>query len=160
MRFNKIIILLVFWFLVSSCSFEINSGRDQVILDVQQQVNAWVSMWNEYNLSMVDRLFLTDDRITYFSSEKEGLIKGFEAVREHHTGFGFIEGGKIQDNKLWVEDLQTNVYGSAAVLTGIWYFRRGPENSKDISHGPVTFVYVQEEGEYRLAHLHFSEYEE
>lgn len=160
MRFNKIIILLVLWFLVSSCSFEIDSGREQPIFDAQEQVNAWVSMWNSYDLSMVDKLFLKDERLTYFSSEKEGLIKGFAAVREHHSGFGFIEGGKIQDNKLWVEDLEVNVFSPMAVVTGIWFFRRGPEDSKDISRGPVTFVYVQEEEEYRLAHLHFSEYEQ
>lgn len=158
MKFNKIIILLILCVLIPSCFFEKHTEETQLLLDVQGKVNAWVSMWNEYNLTMVDKLFLTDDRITYFSSEKEGLIKGIEAVREHHAGFGFIEGGKVQDNKLWVEDLQINVYLSAAVAAGIWYFRRGPEGSKEITRGPVTFVYVREEGEFRLAHLHFSEY--
>lgn len=160
MKFNKIIILLIPWIFISSCSFEINSGREQPIFDAQEQVNEWISMWNEYNLSKVDELFLADDRITYFSSEKEGLIKGPEAVREHHRGFGFVEGGKIQENKLWVEDLQANVFSPVVIVTGIWFFRRGPEGSKDISRGPVTFVYIQEEKEYRLAHLHFSEYDE
>ena len=160
MKFNKIIILLGLWFLASSCSFEKHTGKEQPIFDAQEQVNAWISMWNEYNLSMVDKLFLTDDRITYFSSEKEGLIKGIEAVREHHKGFGFIERGKIQDNKLWVEDIQVDEYSKAVVVTGIWFFRRGPESSEDISRGPVTFVYVQEGEEYSLAHLHFSEYEQ
>jgi len=160
MKFNKTIILLILWVFIPSCSFEIDNGREQLILDVQERVNAWVSMWNSYDLSMVDNLFLTDERLTYFSSEKEGLIEGFTAVREHHRGFGFIEGGKIQDNKLWVEDLHVNVYSPVAVVTGIWFFRRGPEGSKDISRGPVTFVYVREEEEYRLAHLHFSEYEQ
>jgi hypothetical protein len=160
MKFTKIIILSVLWVFVLSCSVEKQAGSEQPVFDVQKQANAWVSMWNDYNLSKVDTLFLADDRITYFSSEKEGLIKGFEAVREHHRGFGFIEGGKVQDNKLWIEDFQTNVYESAAIVTGIWYFRRGPEDSKDISRGPVTFVYVQDKEEYLLAHLHFSEYEQ
>ncbi|MGD8535314.1 MAG: hypothetical protein PVF66_05630 [Candidatus Aminicenantes bacterium] len=159
MKFNKIIVLLVLWFLVSSCGFEINSGKEPVF-NAQEQVNSWVSLWNSYDLSMVDKLFLADERLTYFSSEKEGLIEGFGAVREHHRGFGFIEGGKIQDNKLWVEDLQANVFPPVAVVTGIWFFRRGPEGTKDISRGPVTFVYIQEKGEFRLAHLHFSEYEQ
>lgn len=131
-----------------------------MIFNAREQVSSWVSMWNSYDLAMVDKLFLKDERLTYFSSEKEGLIQGFGAVREHHRGFGFIEGGKIQDNKLWVEDLQVNEFPPMAVVTGIWFFRRGPEGSKDISRGPVTFVYVKEEEEYLLAHLHFSEYEE
>jgi hypothetical protein len=28
-----------------------------------------------------------------------------------------------------------------------------------VQHGPVTFVYVQEGEDYRLAHLHFANYE-
>jgi len=55
-------------------------------------------MWNSYDLSMVDTLFLTDDRLTYLSSKMEGVIRGVENVREHHRGFGFVVGGKDQDN--------------------------------------------------------------
>ena len=116
-------------------------------------------MWNSYDLSLVDKLFLQDLRLTYFSSEKEGLIKGIAAVREHHRSFGFVEGGKVQDNKLWVEGLHTNIYRPVAVVTGVWFFRRGPEGSGEITRGPVTFVYVQDGKEYRLAHLHFADYE-
>lgn len=122
----------------------------------EQVVGAWVNMWNSYDLSQVDRLFLTDSRLTYFSSEKEGVIKGVEAVREHHRGFGFVEGGKASENKLWVEDLHTADFGSMVVVTGIWYFRRG--GSDKVQRGPVTFVYVQQGDEYRLAHLHFANY--
>ena len=42
-------------------------------------VDAWVSMWNSHDLSMVDRLFLKDSRPTYSSSEKQDIIKGIEA---------------------------------------------------------------------------------
>ncbi|MCP4897998.1 MAG: hypothetical protein GY906_13580, partial [bacterium] len=51
-------------------------------------VSPWVEMWNAYDLDMVDKLFVIDDRVTYLSSEKEGTIVGIEAVREHHRGFG------------------------------------------------------------------------
>ena len=70
---------------------------------VEELVNSWTAMWNSYDLSMVDKLFLQDSRVSYFSSEREGLIKGFDAVREHHAGFGFVEGGKSQENRLWLE---------------------------------------------------------
>ena len=160
MKINKISILLVLLVFISSRNFKENLKVSQPTFNAPKQVELWISMWNSYNLSMVDDLFLKDERLTYFSSEKEGLIQGLPAVREHHRGFGFIDGGKVQDNKLWVEDLQSSVYSSAAVVTGIWLFRRGPDGSKDISRGPVTFIYVLEEEEYRLAHLHFSEYEQ
>ncbi len=125
------------------------------MFSTEQMIGAWVDMWNSYDLTQVDKLFLTDAKLTYFSSEKEGVITGIEAVREHHKGFGFVEGGKPSENKLWVEDTRTDDFGSAVVVTGIWYFRR---SSGQILRGPVTFVYVQEGDEYRLAHLHFANY--
>ena len=121
----------------------------------EQIVGAWVEMWNSYDLGQVDALFLTDDNLTYFSSEKEGVIKGIQAVREHHRGFGFVEGGKVSENKLWVEDLHTADFGTAVVVTGIWFFRR---SSGQVQRGPVTFVYVKTGEEYRLAHLNFANY--
>ena len=121
----------------------------------EQMVGAWVDMWNSYDLDRVDELFLGDDNLTYFSSEKEGAIRGIEAVREHHRGFGFVEGGKVQENELWVEDLYTADFGSAVVVTGIWFFRR---RSGQVQRGPVTFVYAKRGKEYRLAHLHFANY--
>lgn len=39
-------------------------------------------MWNSYDLTLVDHLFLADAYVTYFSSEKEGLITGIEALRD------------------------------------------------------------------------------
>ena len=121
-------------------------------------VGRWVAMWNTYDLSMVDSLFLTDSRLTYFSSEKEGLLRGIEAVREHHVGFGFVEGGKDQKNELWVEDLHSQSFGDVATVEGVWYFRNASSDSSTTSKGPVTFVYVFEEHAYRIAHVHFANY--
>jgi ketosteroid isomerase-like protein len=103
----------------------------------------------------VDRLFLQDDRVSYFSSEKEGAVIGIEAVREHHRGFGFVEGGKEQPNKLWVEELQTSAFGPTAVVTAIWFFQR-PDGT--VQRGPVTMVYVKVDKEFRIAHMHFANY--
>ena len=47
---------------------------------VERALDRWVELWNTYNLDMVEELFLTDDRVTYFSSEKRGLIEGYEAL--------------------------------------------------------------------------------
>ena len=57
------------------------------------QLERWVEMWNSYDLDEVNELFLDDPGLTYFSSEKEGVIRGMEAVLEHHRGFGFVPGG-------------------------------------------------------------------
>jgi hypothetical protein len=125
------------------------------MFEVERIVGEWVAMWNSYDLSQIDRLFLTDENLTYFSSEREGAIRGIEAVREHHRGFGFVEGGKVSENELWVEDLDAADFGRAVVVTGIWFFRR---STGQVQRGPVTFVYVKKGGEYRLAHLNFGNY--
>lgn len=126
--------------------------------DTEELVSAWVFMWNSYDLSLVDELFLTESHVTYFSSEKEGLIKGINAIRDHHKGFGFVEGGKVQPNKLWVEDLHTIMYGPVGIVTGVWYFRRGEKDTGKTQNGPVTIIYLQIEDEYRIAHMHFANY--
>ena len=116
-----------------------------------------LDFWNTYDLSQVEDLFLQDNRLTYFSSEKEGAILGFDAVFEHHKGFGFIPGGKDQPNKLWLEDLHFADFNSSVVVTAIWYFQR-PDGLKQ--RGPVTIVYIRHGDRFKIAHMNFSEYKD
>jgi ketosteroid isomerase-like protein len=119
-------------------------------------VDEWAAIWNSYDLSKVPELFLDDGRVTYFSSEKEGAVKGFQALMDHHRGFGFVEGGKASLNKLWLEDVDIADFGDSAVVTAIWYFRRG--GSDQVQRGPVTLVYVPVGDGFRIAHANFSNY--
>ena len=134
-------------------------NQDSVDFDVERFVDAWVAMWNTYDLLEVDELFLDSADLTYFSSEKEGVIKGIDAVREHHVGFGFVKGGKKQDNKLWMEDIDYSVFDSTVVVTGIWFFARAGEEAEKVQKGPVTIVYAKSGDEYRIVHMHFANYE-
>ena len=150
------VVLGVLFFL--SCSQNTEDPIQDVQFDVDKQIGDWVDMWDSYDLSLVENLFLTDSRVTYFSSEYEGVIKGIEAIRKHHEGFGFVPGGKEQENKLWVEDIHSEVFGTTAVVTGIWYFSQGSEKNEKPQRGPMTLVYIREGDEFRLAHLNFGEY--
>lgn len=125
-------------------------------VDPVELTRDWVAMWSSYDLDEVDRLFLKGPELSYFSSEKEGLIQGLEAVREHHVGFGFVSGGKVTDAKLWLEELTAHSFGSTVLVAGIWCFQRGEAPPQ---RGPVSFLYVEGDGEHRLAHLHFANYE-
>lgn len=125
-------------------------GFDQALID------EWVEIWNSYDLSKVDELFLADSRVTYFSSEKEGVIKGIDVLREHHRGFGFVEGGKYQPNRLWLDDIQFEDFGQVAIVNAIWCFKRG--DSESVQKGPVTLVYLQTEEGHRIAHANFANY--
>ena len=132
--------------------------EQKVEFNADNQIHSWVTMWNSYDLSLVDTLFLTDNRLTYLSSEMEGVIRGIKNVREHHRGFGFVEGGKDQDNKLWVENVHVQQFGTTAVVMGTWFFQRASDDSDHIQRGPFTFVYVQAMNDYRIAHANFANY--
>jgi ketosteroid isomerase-like protein len=122
---------------------------------LEQTVDRWVAMWNRYDLDQVDRLFVADSTVTYFSSERGGLIRGIAALREHHVTFGFVPGGKEVGNRLWLEDRETRWQGDVALVLATWHFARagaaGPPQ-----RGPVTFVIVIRAGEARIAHAHFA----
>lgn len=126
--------------------------------DAKTYVDRWVHLWRTYDLDLVDELFLHDDRLTYFSSEKEGLVRGLDAVREHHRGFGFVPGGKTPEQTLWVENVQADRFGDTAVVTAIWYFGDPDGPAAENQRGPMTMVYVREGDGYRIAHLHFAGY--
>lgn len=123
--------------------------------DEEKWVGGWVAMWNSYDLNEVSRLFVTDERLTYLSSEREGVLRGIEAIREHHRSFGFVAGGKEQPNKLWVDSLATTDLGGTAVVAGIWYFQRADGS---VQRGPMTIVFLRVNGQYRIAHMHFATY--
>lgn len=110
---------------------------------------AWEKSWNTYDLHEVSRLFVTDQSVTYFSSERAGLILGIDSLIKHHRGFGFVEGGKTSPNRLWL----TEVRHRALSATATWHFQR-PDNPAQ--RGPVTFILQRDGTGYRIAHAHFS----
>ena len=127
--------------------------------EAERLVASWVALWSSYDLDRVDDLFLQDDRVTYFSSEKEGLIRGLENVREHHRGFGFVPGGKKAERELWVDAVESDDFGDTLVVTAIWYFGDRTNPAAENQRGPMTMVYVRAAGAYRIAHLNFGNYE-
>jgi hypothetical protein len=110
---------------------------------------AWEKSWNTYDLTEVSRLFVTDNTVTYFSSERAGLIQGIDSLIRHHKGFGFVEGGKASANRLWLTDVRHRPLSATAT----WHFQR-PGSAEQ--RGPVTFILQQGGNGYRIAHAHFS----
>jgi hypothetical protein len=119
-------------------------------------IDKWVEIWNNYDLSKVPKLFLDDERVTYFSSEKQVLTKGIDDLILHHKDFGFKEDGVDTGNKLWLEDTEIEEYDGCVIVKADWLFKRKGETTTQ--RGPVTFVYVPVKGAYRIVHAHFSNY--
>ena len=126
--------------------------------DAELEIADWLEAWNTRDLSRVDELFLNDSGVTYFSSEREGLIRGFAAIRDHHASFGFVPAGDTPADELWVEDIHVSVYPMSAVVAGIWYFGDRAAGPHGVQSGPMTVVYVLDGSVYRIVHMHFSEY--
>ena len=121
---------------------------------ITDAVEDWVKLWNTYDLNQVKRLFLDDGRVTYFSSEKQGLIKGIDSLVRHHEEFGFVAGGKETGNRLWLEDLDIEEFADSAAVKADWLFQR--KGSDRTQRGPVTILYVKAGEGWRIAHAHFS----
>src|SRR3990172_13293598 len=116
--------------------------------EAERLMASWVALWSSYDLDRVDDLFLQDARVTYFSSEKEGLIRGIENIREHHRGFGFVPGGKKAERELWVENVGADDFGDTLVVTAIWYFGDRKKPTAEHQRGPMTIVFVRHAGVY------------
>jgi len=126
--------------------------------ELEALVDDWVAMWNSYDLNQVRELFLDDSRLTYFSSEKQGILRGMDALITHHEGFGFLPGGDDRSSRLWLDGVETDLLGEAAIITGIWFFQSDPDSPGEPQKGPVTIVASRHGGRWWFVHMNFSEY--
>lgn len=133
----------------------IYSESIQKVNEVTTLVDRWVKVWNSYDINDLENLFICSDDLSYFSSERQGIIRGFKNVKEHHRTFGFSEGGKTQSNRLWLEKTRFFNFGGNTIVTSVWFFEK--PNLK-IQKGPVTFVVIPHDKGLRIAHVHFANY--
>jgi hypothetical protein len=72
---------LIFVVFAVSCGVPDQSQTPLDAFDADTHIAAWVELWNTRDLTRLDELFLSDSSLTYFSSEREGLIQGPAAMR-------------------------------------------------------------------------------
>ena len=119
-------------------------------------LTAWSLSWNIYDLDLAGKLFVSGPQTTYFSSEKPGRIQGFEALMEHHRGFGFVSNGKTADNRLWLEDCTIQEDTAMAYVTARWFLDRDVAGPGPVQKGPVTFVLMRGNDGWKIGHAHFA----
>jgi ketosteroid isomerase-like protein len=134
------------------------AGDPGATAELEALIDDWVEMWNSYDLNQVRELFLDDSRLTYFSSEKQGILRGMDALITHHEGFGFIPGGDDRSSRLWLESVEIDLLGEVAVITGTWFFQSDSDSPGEPQKGPVTIVSVREGDRWWFVHMNFSEY--
>jgi hypothetical protein len=123
----------------------------------QAVLEGWLEMWREYDLDRLSTVFVNDDALSYFPSDREGVIEGFAAVLEYHRGLGFVPGGFDPENELWLEQVTIADFEDSAVVTGIWNF--GARLARRITgRGPLTIVMARTAAGYRISHVAFGNY--
>lgn len=139
--------------------FACNQTTQPTQQDVDEVIDKWLNLWATYDLDLLDDIFLQSEALTYFSSEKLGLIQGYDEMIPHHEGFGFVSGGKTPEKSLWLEELETRFYGESVMVAGIWYFGDRSVPKEEVQKGPVTFVLTQNaKGQLKITHTHFANY--
>lgn len=123
----------------------------------QQALEAWLGLWRRFDLDGLGAVFLQDPALTYFASDSDGLIEGYDAVRAYHEEAGFVSGGFQPEQELWVEDVVIADFDDNAVISGVWHFGNRVSRT-DAAQGPMTMVVEQTGSGYRIAHLHMGNY--
>ena len=123
----------------------------------QDLLEGWLAMWRRYDLDRVADLFVNDDALTYFPSDREGLIEGFLAVREYHEGLGFVAGGFQPESEMWLEQVTVADFDESAVIGAVWYFGTRV-NRRAAGRGPLTMVLARTDLGFRISHLNFGNY--
>jgi len=123
----------------------------------QALLDNWVAMWREYDLDRVADLFVVDDALTYFPSDREGVIQGYSAVHAYLAGLGFISGGFEPQNEMWFEQIAVSDFGESAVVSAVWYF--GDRlNRRAARRGPLTLALARVGDGVRISHANFGNY--
>ena len=157
-KMNYVFLLTMLCFVVA-CSPKQEASTIETN-EVEIIIDDWLILWSTYDLDMVSEIFWQNEQATYFSSEKEGLIKGYDQFIAHHEGFGFVKGGNSAEKSLWLEAINTTVHKGTAVVEAVWYFGDETAAKATVQNGPVSFVLVRNKtGEVRIAHTHFANYE-
>lgn len=152
---KRILIVFMSAFLFA-CSQQKHELQPEEVESIMQQ---WLELWHTYDTDKIENIFWNSPALTYFSSEKKGLIKGYAQLKPHHEDFGFVSGGKIPANSLWLEEMTITLHHSTAVVDAIWYFGDKQLPRDSVQKGPCTFVIIKDEDALaKIAHVHFGNY--
>ncbi|MBM4183328.1 MAG: amidohydrolase family protein [Gemmatimonadetes bacterium] len=124
----------------------------------QALLDAWLAMWRPYDLDQVAALFVNDDALSYFPSDREGLIQGYAAVRGYLEGLGFVSGGFQPESEMWLEEVTVSDFGESAVVGAVWYFGNRL-NRRAAGRGPLTMVLARVGEGWRISHVNFGNYQ-
>ncbi|MDH3269843.1 MAG: amidohydrolase family protein [Gemmatimonadota bacterium] len=117
----------------------------------------WLGLWHRYDLDRLSGVFLEDPTLTYFPSDAEGVIEGYEAVVAYHVEQGFVPGGFRPDEELWLEDTLIADFEDSAVISAVWHFGNRVAR-RDVARGPMTMVIVRTDAGYRISHVNMANY--
>jgi imidazolonepropionase-like amidohydrolase len=123
----------------------------------QDALETWLGAWSSYDLDELDDAFLVDPSLTYFANDEEGVLEGWDAVRDYHERLGFVPGGFDPEKDLWLENVVVADFDGSAVVTATWHFGNRVLRA-EAAHGPLTLVVVRTRSGYRISHVNMGNY--
>ncbi len=167
MKLKFLISLGLAFLFLAGCQKDVKKEKQQKTESIKREIitqpevtaviDKWLNLWATYDSDLLGEIFYQSDNLTYFSSEKEGLIKGYQQMLPHHEGFGFVKGGKEPPVGLWLESIETRINGETAIVAATWFNGDKAADRDSLQHGPVTFVLLRDEqGAVKISHAHFA----
>jgi hypothetical protein len=167
MKFKHLLILGLSFTIFTACEKNVKQEKQLKTTSIKREIitqpevtaviDKWLNLWATYNSDLLDEIFYQSENLTYFSSEKVGLIKGYEKMLPHHEGFGFVNGGKEPPVGLWLENIETRINGETAIVAATWFNGDKTAARDSLQHGPVTFVLLRDvQGAVKISHAHFA----
>ncbi len=123
----------------------------------QQALDAWLGLWRRYDLDQLGDVFLQDPALTYFASDAEGVIEGWEAVLAYHDERGFVPGGFAITDELWLDDPLITHFEDTAVVSAVWNFGKRLQPA-EAGRGPFSMVIVRTPEGFRVSHVNMANY--
>lgn len=123
----------------------------------RQALNAWLNLWRRYDLDALEDVFLVDPALTYFASDTEGVMQGWDAVRSYYEEQGFVPGGFSVTDELWLENTLITDFEESAVVSAVWRFGNRVTPA-DAGRGPFTMVVVKTNTGFRVSHVNMANY--
>ena len=123
----------------------------------REALEAWLAAWRSYDLDRLDDIFLEEDDLTFFPSDGQEVLRGYDAVEAWHRAQGFVPGGFAPQEELWLEDVVVANFDRSAVITAVWRFgnRVAPEGG---ARGRLTVVLLRTPAGYRISHVNMGRY--
>ena len=134
------------------------SNQSRSIMEVKQAFDRYVDGWTRGDLSVLDTVYATDDRLVLFWPDIRypWRIKGYTAARKRLDEI-FKTMSLMGGLKLDFYEREIEFFGNLAIFTAHWKWLNVPAEVKELfSGGRVTLIFEHRGPKWLIVHEHAS----